>query len=155
MGVNKYIIAGWALYLASYILPWSIKPFGGWLHGWYWQLADLLPFFRLITFEQFGWLELSSTMAIIAGLTMWISPLFLYLLNKGVIETSGFVPLLSFILALAAGAIKIIYIADYDPPLGVLYVFGNLLWIASFWMLYTGFAKQIHQNKDTEEKRVI
>jgi hypothetical protein len=148
MGANKYIIVGWVLYLASFIVPWSEKPFGGWLYGWFWQITDLFPFFRLVTFEQFGWLEVSSTMAILAGITMWISPLFLYLLNKGVIETSGFVPLLSFIMALGSGAIKILFVADYHPPLGLLYVSGNLLWIASFWLLYLGFNKQIKLLKD-------
>ncbi|WP_455207197.1 hypothetical protein [Kaarinaea lacus] len=143
MGANKYIIAGWALYLASIIMPWSVKPFGGWLFGWFWQIADFFPFFRFVTLEQFGWLELSGTMAILAGMAMWVSPLFLYLLNKGVIETSGLVPLLSFILALASGAIKIVFIAEHDPPLGILYVLGNLLWIASFWILYIGFKKQV------------
>jgi hypothetical protein len=151
MQANKYILSGWALYLASMIVPWSDKPFGGWLYGWFWQMTDFFPFFRLITLEQFGWLELSSTMAIIAGMTMWLSPMFLYLLNKGVIEIFAFVPLWSLVLALASGAIKIAFIADYDPPLGILYVFGNLLWIASFWMLYTGFTKQISLNKDKEE----
>ena len=134
--------------MASIFLPWSVKPIGGWLFGWFWQMADFFPFFRLVTLEQFSWLEVSSTMAIIAGMTMWISPLFLYLLNKGVIEISGFVPLLSFILALASGAIKIGFITDHDPPLGILYVFGNLLWIASFWLLYLGFMKRIGVNKE-------
>jgi len=148
MGANKHILAGWGLYLASYILPWSVKPFGGWIFGWYWQLADLLPFFRLVTLEQFGWLELSSTMAVIAGLTMWISPMFLYLLNKGVIETSGFVPLLSFLLALGSGTIKMAFITDHQPPLGILYVVGNLIWIASFYLLYVGFFKKIASNNE-------
>ena len=152
MGANRYIIAGWGLYLASFITPWSEKPFGGWLYGWFWQITDLFPFFRLITFEQFGWLEVSSTMAVLAGMAMWISPMFLYLLNKGVIETSGFVPLFSFILALGSGAIKIAFIADYSSPLGLLYAVGNLLWIASFWLIYIGFAKRTVYLKDNVVK---
>ncbi len=144
---NSMIYAAWFLYLVSLIMPWSDRPFSGWLGGWLWQLTDLFPFIHLITAQHAGAKEIASTLAITAGLNMWLSPLLLYALNRGAKHRYAYIPLFGFACACLAFGLKIYYMKNEFEPIQGLYIVGNLVWMASFMLLSAGFTQHLKSLK--------
>lgn len=143
MQTDKLIYSGWGLYLVSLVMPWSARPFSGWLPGGFWQLIDLPPFLYALMMKQSGLKEIAATLAIMAGLIMWMSPLILYFLKRGTRGIYAYLPVVALIFAFLASGIKIYYYAATFSPLAFLYVLGNMVWVVSFALLCSGFIRQI------------
>lgn len=148
MRIHKLIIIGWIVYIAAFFIPWSVKPFGGWLPGWFWLVIDVAPFSQLLSTLQFGLKELASTAAILAGFMMLGSPLFLYLINKGYYGWHQYVPLFAFIFAALSACFKIYYFTETLQGISFLIIFGNAVWVTSFGLVWKGFQLQLQYIKN-------
>ena len=147
MRIHKLIIIGWIVYITAFFIPWSGKPFGGWLLGWFWLVIDVGPVTNFLSTLQLGIKEIASIAAILAGFMMLGSPLFLYLIKKDFYGWNQYVPLAAFILAIIAFILKIIIFVNMQSGMSALYITGNAVWLTAFGLVYAGFKQQLHYIK--------
>jgi len=139
---NKLIYTGWALYIISLIIPWSDKPFSGWLLGWFWQGINFFPFYRLVTFQEAKIDHIGAYTLFLSVIIMFISPLLLILLNRSASKYYGYIIEAGFILAISSFCAVFIYLKPIPSPI-LLFLFGYCVYVSSFGVLSIGFVKQI------------
>jgi len=141
MRIDKLILVAWLVFLVSFIIPWTAKPFGGWLLGWFWIMLDVVPAFTLV--EKFSLAGLSGLLSFLAMLIMLASPLYIYFLKNGFDGFYKHLPLIAFVFALLSSSYRIYYFSSKHPPVDGLYILGNAVWVVSFGLLWKGFKQQL------------
>lgn len=136
--INKWIVLGWMFFLVSLFIPWTAKPFGGTLGGWYWIVMDFFPFFYLVSFTEVKVEHISAYLLSLSVIIMLASPLLLYLLNRTYNKLHANIILLGFFLALGAFFFEFFQPKEIPPPDSVI---GYLTYVCAYAMLAAGFIK--------------
>lgn len=136
---NKLIVAGWLLCTVALSLPWMVKPFGGWLSGWFWIALNYFPFYHLVTFREAKFEHLGAYLLIPSVFIMFASPLLLIALNRTCNRLYANVTLIGLVLALVAFVIELFLLLEHKYLDS--YV-GNLLYVCAYGLLARGFVKQ-------------
>lgn len=146
--INKLIYAGWLLYIISLVIPWSGRPFGGWLSGWFWQVVYFFPFFRFVTLQEANIEHIGAYALSLSVIIMFVSPLLLILLNRRPRKYYGYVIWIGFVLAVFS-LCAVIFGPNAIPSPFWLFMLGYSIYVGSFAVLSIGFGKQTSFLKHT------
>ncbi len=139
---NKLIYTGWVLYIISLIVPWSGRPFGGWLSGWFWQGISFFPFYRLVTFQEAKIGYIGAYTLSLSIIIMFASPILLILANRRASKYYVYLVEAGFVLAISSFFGMFVYFEPIPSPI-LLFVFGYCIYVGAFGVLSLGFARQI------------